>query len=143
MKKLVLNRIRTPDQTVLTSRHRHDFVSHKDKNGEIYICDGGTEYIRRSINTEAYEELSLYSDDPFEKLREGFEWGTYGRNGDEELHYKSISNMSTNHINAILSQYRLADYMKELFEKEMAYRNECETEGFAERHWGGRLNEKL
>ena len=70
MKKLVLNRIRTPDQTVLTSRHRHDYQYHKDKNGEIYMNDGGVEYIRRSINIEPYEDLSLYSDDPFEILRE-------------------------------------------------------------------------
>ena len=135
MRKLVLNRIRTPDQTVLTSRNRHDFVSHKDKNGELYYTDGGLSYIRRSINKESYEDLSLYSTDSFEKLREGIEWGTYGRNGDEELHYKSISNMSTNHINAILSQYRLADYMKELFEKEIAFRNECKQKGLTKNHW--------
>ena len=135
MKKLVLNRIRTPDQTVLTSRHRHDFVSHKDKNGEIYICDGGTEYIRRSINTEAYTDLSLYSDDPFVKLREGIEWGSRGKNGNEELHYKSISNMSSNHIKAILLNCKVADYMKELFEKEIAFRNEYKQKGLTESHW--------
>ena len=32
MRKLIKNSIRTPDGTVLTSRHRHDFKSHKDKN---------------------------------------------------------------------------------------------------------------
>ena len=132
MRKLLLNRIRTPDQTVLTSRHRHDFKSHKDKNNEIYVCDGGTSYIRRSINGVPYEELSLYSDDPFEKLREGIEWGSRGKNGNEELHYKSISNMSSNHIKAILLNCKVADYMKELFEKEISHRNECETK---ESHW--------
>ena len=135
MRKLVLNRIRTPDQTVLTSRNRHDFVSHKDKNGELYYTDGGLSYIRRSINKESYEDLSLYSTDSFEKLREGIEWGTYGRNGDEELHYKPISNMSSKHIKAILSQFRLDDFMKELFEKEIAFRNECEQKGLVESHW--------
>lgn len=136
MRKLILNRIRTPDQTVLTSRHRHDFKSHKDtKSNEIYICDGGTEYIRRSINTEAYEDISLYSDSPFEILRENITWATYGKNGDEELKHKSISNMSSNHIKAILSQIKLADYMEELFEKELSYRNECEQNGLGESHW--------
>ena len=79
-------------------------------------------------------DLSLYSDDSFEKLREGIEWGTFGKNGNEPLHYKSVSTMSSNHIKSILSQYKLVDYLKELFEKEMAYRNECETKGLIS-HW--------
>ena len=135
MRKLILNRIRTPDQTVLTSRNRHDFVSHKDKNGELYYTDGGLSYLKRSVNKEPYEDLSLYSDDPFEKLREGIKWGSRGKNGDEELKYESISNMSSNHIKSILSKIKLAEYMKELFEKEMAYRNECETKGLVETVW--------
>ena len=135
MRKLVLNRIRTPDQTVLTSRNRHDFVSHKDKNGELYYTDGGLSYLKRSVNKEPYEDLSLYSDDPFEILRENITWGSRGKNGDEELHYKPISNMSNNHINSILSQYKLVDYLKEVFEKEISYRNECEKKGLVVRHW--------
>ena len=135
MRKLVLNRIRTPDGTDLTSRHVHDYQSHKDKNGEIYMCDGGTSYLKRSVNEESYEDLSLYSTDSFEKLREGIEWGTFGKNGNEPLHYKSVSNMSSNHINSILSQYKLEDYLKEVFEKEISYRNECKQKGWIERHW--------
>lgn len=135
MRKLIKNSIRTPDGTVLTSRHRHDFKSHKDKNNEIYVCDGGIDYIKRSVNIEPYEDLSLYSTDSFEKLREGIEWGSRGKNGDEPLQYKSISNMSNNHINSILSQYKLVEHLKELFEKEMAYRNECKQKGSVENHW--------
>ena len=135
MRKLILNRIRTPDGTILTSRNVHDYKSHKDKNGDTYTNDGGVEYLRRSVNVIPWGDLSLYSDDPFEILRENITWGTFGKNGNEELHYKSISNMSSNHIKSILSQYKLAEYMKELFEKEMAYRNECETKGLVETVW--------
>lgn len=136
MRKLIKNSIRTPDQTVLTSRHRHDFKSYKDtKSFEIYTNDGGTSYVRRSINEIPYEDISLYTDDDFEILREGMEWGSRGKNGDEELHYKSISNMSTNHINAILSNCKVADYMKEIFEKEIAFRKYCEQKGLVETHW--------
>ena len=135
MRKLIKNSIRTPDGTVLTSRHRHDYQSHLDKNNEIYICDGGTSYLRRSINGIPYEDLSLYSTDSFEKLREGIEWGTFGKNGNEPQQYNSISSMSTNHIKSILSNCRVADYMKELFEKEISYRSECEQKGRIERHW--------
>ena len=134
MRKLVLNRIRTPDQTVLTSRNRHDFVSHKDKNGELYYTDGGLSYLKRSVNNKPYEDLSLYSTDSFEKLREGIEWGTFGKNGNEPLQYKPISNMSSNHINAILSNCKVVDYLKELFEKEISHRNECEQKGLIS-HW--------
>ena len=136
MRKLLLNRIRTPDQTVLTSKHQHDFRSHRDTiTGELYFTDGSLSYLKRSVNKEPYEDLSLYSDDPFEILRENITWGTFGKNRNEPLHYKSVSNMSSNHINSILSQYKLEDYLKELFEKEMAYRNECEKKGLVVRHW--------
>ena len=135
MRKLILNRIRTPDGTILTSRNVHDYKSHKDKNGDTYTNDGGVEYLRRSVNVIPYEDLSLYSTDSFEKLREGIEWGTFGKNGNEPQQYNSISSMSTNHIKVILSNCRVADYMKELFEKEISYRSECEQKGRIERHW--------
>jgi hypothetical protein len=135
MRKLIKNSIMTPDGTILTSRHRHDYQSHKDKNSEIYVNDGGIDYLKRSINKEPYIDLSLYSDDSFEKLRGGIEWGSRGKNGEEELHFKSISSMSTKHINNILSQFILADYMKELFEKEISHRNKCRQKGLVESHW--------
>ena len=135
MRKLIKNSIRTPDGVILTSRHRHDYQSHLDKNDELYVNDGGIDYIKRSINIKSYTDLSLYSTDSFEKLRKGIEWATYGKNGDEELKYKPISNMSSNHIKAILLNCKVADYMKELFEKEIAFRNECKQKGLVESHW--------
>ena len=135
MRKLIKNSIRTPDGVILTSRHRHDFKSHKDKNSELYFTDGGIDYIKRSINEIPYTDLSLYSDDPFEKLRGGLEWATYGKNGNEELHYKSISNMSSNHIKAILLNCKVADYMKEILEQEIEYRNTSEQKGLVDSHW--------
>ncbi|WP_019531427.1 metallophosphoesterase [Dasania marina] len=62
-KQIILNQIRTPDGTILTSKHRHDFNSHVDKNGETYIVDGGIEYLKRSINKEKFHEMSLYTGD--------------------------------------------------------------------------------
>lgn len=136
MRKLILNRIMTPDGTVLTSKNQHDFRSHRDTiTGELYFTDGGSSYLRRSVNEVSYEDISIYSDDDFEIIRENITWGSRGKNGDEELYYKPISNMSTNHIKAILSQYRLADYMKETFEKELEFRKYCEQKGLVESHW--------
>ena len=136
MRKLILSRIRTPDGTILTSKNQHDFRSHRDTiTGELYFTDGGSSYIRRSINDIPYEDISLYSDDDFEILRENITWGTFGKNGDGELKYKSISNMSSNHIKSILSKIKLAEYMEELFQKELFHRNECELKGLTKSHW--------
>ena len=43
MSEIILNRIQTPDGTVLTSYYRHDYKSYQDKNGETYIVDGGND----------------------------------------------------------------------------------------------------
>jgi hypothetical protein len=50
VKNLRKNSIKCPDGVILTSRHRHDFKSHKDKNGDTYINDGGIDYIKKKIN---------------------------------------------------------------------------------------------
>lgn len=85
MKKLIHSSIQTPDGTILVSRHRHDYVSHTDANGEYYFLDGGDSYIRRSINIEPAKPLFLYFDDPHEKIREVVERGTRGKNGNEDF----------------------------------------------------------
>ena len=50
--RLILNRIKTPDGTILTSYNRHDYVSYEDANGLEYMVDGGLEYLRRNVNNE-------------------------------------------------------------------------------------------
>ncbi len=99
---LLLNRIMTPDGTILTSRHRHDYVQHRDKNGNTYMVDGGLDYLRRAAPND-YTEMSVYSHHPFDIIRKSIEWGTYGKNGDEELKYIPISEMSDSHIKAVIS----------------------------------------
>lgn len=69
MSDILLNSIQTPDGTILTSTHRHSFQVHVDKNGETYFVDGGTDYIRTSINDEPATDLSLTTSSPFEKIR--------------------------------------------------------------------------
>jgi len=103
--KLVYNAIKTPDGTILESTHQHDFKIHKDKNNETYLNDGGTEYLKRSINKEPYEDLSLYTSDKIETLREHCSWGTYGKDGSEELKYKKIKDLSNAHINNLLIDF--------------------------------------
>lgn len=120
-RELLRNSIITPDGTELVSRHTHDFVSHTDKNGEFYFIDGGLSYIRGSVNKESAINNYLYSDDSFERIREEFEWGTYGKNGDEPLKYKKLKDLDTDHIEAILDK---GVSLKSIFEKELDYRNQ-------------------
>ncbi len=122
MVKIILNRIRTPDGTVLTSRNRHDYVTYEDANGEQYMVDGGTDYLRRNVNKEPAQELSVYDDIPYEEIRETIEWGTYGKRGDQPLKWVKLSNMNSDHIRAVLKECR--PYYKEHFEHELKYRRE-------------------
>ncbi len=79
-RKVVVSRMRTPDGTILVSKHVHDFVTHKDtKTGEVYILDGGKDYRRESMNSIPGENVSIYSDDPFEVIRENLCRGTFDR----------------------------------------------------------------
>lgn len=68
-RELLVSRIQTPDGTILTSTHRHDYVTYTDKNGETYMLDGGAEYVRTSINKEPAANISIYTDSPFEEIR--------------------------------------------------------------------------
>lgn len=105
----VRNAIRTPDGTVLVSRHVHDYKVHIDANGKEYMVDGGLEYARRNVHVDApYEELSVESTQPFETIREAIEWGTYGKDGKDTLHYVKLSEMSDGHIASVIDHLRTA-----------------------------------
>ena len=101
-KRIIYNAIRTPDGTVLESRHVYDYKTHTDENGEVYMVDGGLEYLRRSYNDGfPAEELSVYLEDGHEVVREVATWGSYGKNGDGPLKY--ILNYSDNSVCVLLS----------------------------------------
>ncbi|WP_146156707.1 hypothetical protein [Photobacterium swingsii] len=123
MKHIVLNRIKTPDNTILISRHRHDYVTYVDKNGETYMVDGGTDELRRNVNTEPFEELSIYSDAPHYEVRQGFFWGTRGKNGNQPVEFKPLKNLDTDHIEAIIqTQKNQPRWRIEIFKAELAFR---------------------
>jgi len=129
--KIIYNAIRTPDGTVLVSRHWHDYVSHKDLNGTTYAVDGGLEYLRRT-GGEDYEELSLYKEDKFEKIRKAFTWGTYGEEHNEKFRWVLLCDMSDNHIINILTEVSISPLYEWLFITELGHRNEEEAKKRAE-----------
>ena len=125
MSTLVYNAIRTPDGTVLESTHRHDYKTYLDKNGKEYMVDGGLEYVRRNVHDDApYEDLSVYTTDGHDIVREVVKWGTYGINGDQPLTYILLKDMNTEHIRACLENVpRMHPAYKEAFKEELKLRS--------------------
>jgi hypothetical protein len=122
---ILLNRIRCPDGTILTSWYRHDYVTHVDENGFEYMVDGGTSYLRRNIvEDHPYEELSVYWSEDHSANRELVTWGTYGKNGDQPFKRVFLKDMSTNHIHAVIDECLHGGILQELFETEIDYRGE-------------------
>jgi hypothetical protein len=122
--KLLANRIITPDGTMLQSHHVHHYNTHVDANGLEYMVDGGLEYRRRNVHDDApYTEASVYDTDPHEVIRDAFYWGTYGKYGDKPLRRVKLSEMSNNHIEAILvTQHHMGEQIRKVFEDEKQYR---------------------
>lgn len=121
MSKIVYNAIRTPDGTLLESRHQHDYKEYLDANGEVYMLDGGCSgYSRGSINIEKAERIVFTEDDPIEVIREYWSWGSYGKSGKEPLHYILLKDMSNEHIQAILDSGQQLRH--NLLQRELKYR---------------------
>ena len=126
---ILRNAIKTPDGTILESVHRHDFKQHLDKNGQTYFVDGGTDYLRRSYHIQdPPEDLTVHDDGTHELRREYLKWGN---NYDKDMNllpetiWKSIKDLSTDHIEAILAgNYTQNEVYVETFKKELEYRKE-------------------
>ena len=102
-KFLILNRWRTPDGTILTSRYRHEYVEHIDKNGEYYFVDGGSDYIRMSVNDEKMTDMCVYSDSPFDEIRRIMVRGTFSE--DNKPIFIPLCNMSNPHLENCIIYY--------------------------------------
>ena len=122
--KLLANRIKTPDGTILESLHRHDYKTYIDKNGLEYMVDGGLEYLRRNVQDSApATEMSVYNTDPHETIREAFKWGTRGIDGKQPLTYIALKDLATDHIEAILeTQTHITEEIRQVFIDELEYR---------------------
>jgi hypothetical protein len=69
MRKIVYNALQTPDGTIIESTYRHDYVEYRDKNGKIYVIDGGLDYVRCSSHGDE-KLLTKYADQPHEQIRD-------------------------------------------------------------------------
>lgn len=151
-RQIIVNQIMTPDGTIITSRHRHDYVTHIDKNGLVYSVDGGLDYLRRTSHKTsnigfrkiingvlslfgitrhdpiAYTELSIFSDSPHEIIREHYCRGGRGKNGDKPLTWVPISKMSNQWLKAAyrynIENGRRDSLANSLYQAELKYRKE-------------------
>ena len=127
-RQLILSRIQTPDGTILTSWHRHDYVTHLDANGEEYMWDGGTDYQRYNICKEPFKDLSIYSDSPFEVIRQNYYRGSRGKNGDQSFTWTPMNEMSNqwlkNCIEYNTQLFRKDCFANKMYRKELQYRRD-------------------
>lgn len=128
-KIIIRNAILTPDGTYLRSYHVHDYKTHVDKvTGEVYMVDGGNEYLRRSVNDVPAEDLTVYLDDNFEVVRMAFVWKSYGKNLEHAPNgiYVALCDMEDDHIEAILTTqtHIRGTFVEKLFKDELKYRLE-------------------
>ena len=122
MAQILINRIRTPDGTVLESKHRHDYVEHVDANGKTYALSGGTDYQRIVGEFTDCVDLSVYDYSSHNIIREEFKWTTYGPNGDQPRTEVLLKNMSTDHIHNILNDNFTVDYITKILQDELLFR---------------------
>lgn len=98
----------------LISRHRHDFQQCSCSN-ETFV-DGGLSYVRvggKDLNK--IQQFTINSEDKFEDIRYYFERGTYGKDGNQPLHYIKLKDMDDEHLDLLKDTH-------ELYKKEIKYR---------------------
>ena len=127
MTQIIASFMITPDGTKLQSFHRHDYKTYVDKNGEEYMIDGGLDYCRSSINDEPAAYYFITMDHPHHMRREHFHWGSYGKEGNEPLHWIALKDMETPHIEMILENIDVEKWLDELFKDELQWRKSHEA----------------
>jgi len=121
--QLIRNAIQTPDGTILESKHRHDYRSHKDANGKIYVVDGGLDYVRATVHNDQIS-LALYDTEPHSIQAQYLTWGTFGIRGDQPRRDIRIADMETAHLEVILKECHPTPVIRNCMTKELELRND-------------------
>lgn len=114
---------------IIESAHVHDYVA--CECGRVAV-DGGKSLLRRIGNPEDYIDLSEITsedeEDWFEKVRNTFTWGSFGKDGKGPKKQIKLKDLDTDHIEAILeTQWHIkGTYVEEWMKKELEYRKGLE-----------------
>jgi hypothetical protein len=90
------------------------------------MVDGGTDYQRYGgLNLDLVDTSStIYLSDDHMMNRSAAHWGNRGKDGRSPLSYKSVEEMSNDHIINILLDMggKIVPWMEDIFDKEILYR---------------------
>ena len=123
--QIILNRVQCKScGEVLTSYNRHDYKTCGCENETM--IDGGTDYQRYGGKDLSLVDSSstIYLSDDHMMNRSAAHWGNRGKDGKSSLSYKSIADMSNDHIINILLDMggRIAPWMERIMDDEMLHR---------------------
>jgi hypothetical protein len=124
-KQIILNRVQCREcGEVLTSYNRHDYKTCACYNETM--VDGGTDYQRYGGKDLGLVDTTstVYLSDDHMINRVAAHWGNRGKDGRSPLSYKSIADMSNDHINNIIKDMmgKIAPWMEEIMINEQLYR---------------------
>jgi hypothetical protein len=123
--QIILNRVQCKScGEVLTSYNRHDYKTCGCENETM--VDGGTDYQRYGGKDLSLVDSSstIYLSDDHMMNRSAAHWGNRGKDGRSPLSYKSVADMSNDHIINILLDMggRIAPWMERIMDDEMLHR---------------------
>lgn len=124
-KQIILNRVQCREcGEVLTSYNRHDYKTCGCSNETM--VDGGTDYQRYGgLNLDLVDRSStIYLSDDHMMNRSAAHWGNRGKDGKSPLSYKSVEEMSNDHIINILfdMEGRIAPWIERIMNDEIIHR---------------------
>jgi len=124
-KQIILNRVQCKScGEVLTSYNRHDYKTCGCENETM--VDGGTDYQRYGGKDLDLVDTSstIYLSDDHEMNRSAAHWGNRGKDGKSPLSYKSIADMSNDHLNNIIKDMggKIAPWIEDIMLTELLYR---------------------
>jgi hypothetical protein len=123
--QIILNRIQCKGcGEVLTSYNRHDYKTCGCENETM--VDGGNDYQRYGGKDLSLVDSSstIYLSDDHMMNRSAAHWGNRGKDGRSAISYKSIADMSNDHISNVIRDMagRIAMWMEEIMINELSYR---------------------
>jgi len=125
LEQVVLNRVQCKNcAEILTSYNRHDYKTCGCENKTM--VDGGTAYQRYGGKDLDLVDTSftVYLSEDHLVNRDTAHWGNRGKDGKSSLSYKSVAEMSNDHLTNIIKDMsgRIEPWMEQIIAKELEYR---------------------
>lgn len=126
-RQIVRNRIKCLScNDIITSYHGHDYTT--CSCGKVAV-DGGMNYLKRTANKSSdYQDLTIYSDAPFEVIRENFHRGGRGKDGTQPLTWTPMDKMSNAWLENCIDYNQKGgqgtSFSSKMYKKELEYRKE-------------------